>query len=254
MTVMVPEVLPATAPIPGLIAMSDARYIGRQDLRDLTTPEGTRTHKPIPHHEVVEALIETLGFRHLEVLQDSYAVTKDGNRMFGIVMLNAAELGVRFCLGVRNSHDKAFALSVVAGYRVMVCSNLCFGGDFRVVSRKHSANVNLLDTLSIAVDQVHRGFEPLKRRISAWQGFDLADDRARLIIYSAFIERAGIELPRHLGPKVHAAYFEPPHEEFRPRTMYSLENAFSGAIAELDPVPHFEAATKIVPFLSQFQH
>lgn len=246
------EVLPASTPLPGLIAMRDARYIGRQDLRELATPEGTRTHKPIPHAEVVEALIDTLGFRHLKVVQDSYALTKDGNRMFGVLQLDASELGVQFCLGLRNSHDKAFALSVVAGYKVLVCSNLSFGGDFKVVSRKHSSNFNLLDTLSIAVDQVHRGFEPLKKRIGAWQGFDLSDDRAKLIIYSAFIERAGIQLPRHLGPKVHELYMNPEHEEFHPRTLYSLENAFTSAIAELDPVPHFEAATKIVPFLSRF--
>jgi hypothetical protein len=57
-----------------------------------------------------------------------------------------------------------------------------------VASRKHSANVNLLDTLSIAIDQVHRGFDPLKRRIGAWQGFELSDERAKIVIYSAFIE------------------------------------------------------------------
>lgn len=251
MSVHIPEVSPP--PPPGLLAMHDARYIGRQDLRGLPTPEGTRTHRPIPHAEVIGALIETLGFRHLNVVNDAYAITKDAMRMFGVLELEVTELGVRFCLGVRNSHDKAFALSIVAGYRVMVCSNLCFGGDFRPVLRKHSANFNLLDTMSVGVDQMYRGFAPLKQRISAWQGFDLSDDAARLIIYKAFIERDGIQLPRHLGPKVHQLYMEPEHDEFRPRSMYSLENAFTSAIAELDPVPHFEAATKIVPFLQRFQ-
>jgi hypothetical protein len=38
--------------------------------------------------------------------------------------------GARFALGIRNAHDKSFRLAVTVGYRVFVCENLAFSGDF----------------------------------------------------------------------------------------------------------------------------
>ena len=57
-----------------LMVLSGNRKIGRQDLLELPVPSPTKTHVPIPHAEVVEALVETLGFRHLEVLEDEWDV------------------------------------------------------------------------------------------------------------------------------------------------------------------------------------
>jgi hypothetical protein len=37
--------------------------IGRPELETIPVPEATPTHKPIPHHTIVEALVETLSFR-----------------------------------------------------------------------------------------------------------------------------------------------------------------------------------------------
>jgi hypothetical protein len=42
--------------------------------------------------------------------------------------------------------------------------------------------------------------------------------------------------------------FEPKYEEFRPRTIWSLSNAFTSAFKELDPIPQFKA-TKLGEFL-----
>ena len=45
--------------------LSQNGIIDRAQLALVPTPQGTATHRPIPHHEVVQALIETLGFRRL---------------------------------------------------------------------------------------------------------------------------------------------------------------------------------------------
>lgn len=50
------------------------RTIGREELALVPTPPATETHHPVPHHEIVQALIETLGFRHIGVVHDEYAV------------------------------------------------------------------------------------------------------------------------------------------------------------------------------------
>jgi hypothetical protein len=55
----------------------------------------------------------------------------------------------------------------------------------------------------------------------------------------------GTQTPR----SVHDLYFEPKYEEFRPRTIWSLSNAFTSAFKELDPIPQFKATAKLGEFL-----
>ena len=52
----------------------------RQELALVPTPAGTATHQTIPHHEVVNALIETLGFRHIGVSTTNTPLTAAGPR------------------------------------------------------------------------------------------------------------------------------------------------------------------------------
>ena len=49
---------------------------------------------------------------------------------------------------------------------------------------------------------------------------------------------------RSLLPEVHRLYFEPQYEEFSPRTMWSLSNAFTSAFKNLDPIPQFQGHGK----------
>jgi len=109
------------------------RTIPREMLALVPTPLPTETHRLIPHHEVVQALIETLGFRHIGVVQDEYAVSPDGMKMFGVLDLETEIQGCRFAIGIRNSHDKSMRLAMTCGYRVFVCSNMAFSGDFTPV-------------------------------------------------------------------------------------------------------------------------
>ena len=52
-----------------------------------------------------------------------------------------------------------------------------------------------------------------------------------------------------LASPVHNLYFNPEHEEFAPRTLWSLSNAFTSALKQLDPIPQFRATAKLAPFL-----
>lgn len=232
--------------------LSHARsvLIGRQDLKDLPTPEPTATHFPIPHWRFVEALAETLHFRHLEIVAEEYAVSHDGMRFFGALTLNVEESGIRIALGLRNSHDKSFSLGLTVGRRVLVCDNLALFGDYTPVMRKHTKGVEIEAILSVAVDQTQRNFEPMHRQIAFFRGCDLSDARAKLIIYDAFLG-GNAELPKHLGAVVHEHYFEPKYPDFEPRTLWSLENAFTSSLKELEPVARLRAVGRLAPFLSK---
>jgi len=76
----------------------------------------------------------------------------------------------------------------------------------------------------------------------------LTDVTAKVVIYEAFVE-GRLEAPKHLARTVHGLYFEPKYEEFRPRTIWSLSNAFTSAFKELEPIPQFKAAAKLGEFL-----
>ena len=95
---------------------------------------------------------------------------------------------------------------------------------------------------------MQRSFEPMRKQVEAWQKSELTDVTARIIIYQAFIE-GELDVPKHLARRVHDFYFEPRYEDFRPRTLWSLSNAFTSAFKELEPIPQFKATAKLGGFL-----
>jgi hypothetical protein len=233
-----------------LLAHSGASKIGREELKAIPTPLASATHQPVPHCEVVGALVETLGFRQISVVREEYAVSGDGMKMFGVLDLETTFDGCRFSVGVRNSNDKSMRLALTVGYRVLVCDNMAFHGDFTPVLAKHSKNLNLVDILTVGVDRMQRNFEPMRKQVEAWKGTRLPDERAKLVIYKAFVE-GELDIPKHLARRVHDLYFNPRVEEFAPRATWSLSNAFTSAFKELDPIPQFKATAKLAPFLEQ---
>lgn len=233
-----------------LIAHCGARKVTRDELKEMHLPEATKTHQPLPHFEIVEVLEEALSFRHLRVVKDEYAVSQDGLKMFGVMDLDAAFEGGRFSIGLRNSNDKSMRLALTAGYRVFVCDNMAFSGDFSPLLHKHTSNFNLTDSIAVAVDRIYRGLDSVATQIKEMREYGLTDNDARLIIYRAFVERVLKGTPRHLMPAVHANYFDPDHEDFRSRNLWSLSNAFTSAFKTLGPMRQFEAAAKLGPYMS----
>jgi len=144
-------------------------------------------------------------------------------------------------------------LALTCGLRVLVCENMAFSGDFTPVLAKHSRSLNLLDAITIGVDRMQRNFEPLRRQVEQWREQQITDVTAKLIIYRAFVE-GELEVPTGLMADVHSHYFEPQYEEFAPRTMWSLSNAFTSTFKQLDPIPQFKATAKLGEFLSKVRN
>ncbi len=233
---------------PTLIAGADTNgKLTREQLALVPTPGSTATHQVVPHIEIVNALQEQLGFRHIAVSSEEYAVTKDGSNFFGVMTLDQGIEGAQFALGVRNSHSKTFRLSIVVGLRVFVCSNLSFAGDFNIVLAKHSKHFSLKNSISIGIDEAQRGFEPMQRTVNTWRETLIDDDYARLNIFKAFIEDE-LEAPKHLAREVWRNWIEPEHDEFRPRTAYALQNAFTSSFKALDPIPCYKATASLGRF------
>jgi hypothetical protein len=141
-------------------------------------------------------------------------------------------------------------LALTAGYRVFVCDNMAFSGDFTPLSHKHTHNLALRDSISIAVDRIHRNFETLEQQVKAMTKFGLTDNDAKLFIYRAFLDRALKGVPRNLMFDVHDQYFNPTHEAFQPRNLWSLSNAFTSAFKTLTPLKQYEVTARLGSFFA----
>jgi hypothetical protein len=233
----------------GLMAHTGAEKLTREQLGVILPPEPTDTFKPISHATLVNQVIEGLSFRHINVVRDEYAVSEDGMKLFGVMDLEAGMDGARYSLGIRNANDKSMRLGLTVGYRVFVCDNMAFHGDFTPVLAKHSKHFVLADAIDIGLGRMQRNFDPMRKQIEGWQAKQLTDGTAKNIIYDAFLDDE-LALPRHLLRPVHNAYFDPQYPEFAPRTIWSLTNAFTTALKELDPIPQFKSTAKLGQFFT----
>jgi hypothetical protein len=119
---------------------------------------------------------------------------------------------------------------------------------------KHSKSFSLIDCISVGSIVCSGTSSRLRKQVEAWQRSELTDVTAKVVIYEAFVE-GRLEAPKHLARTVHDLYFEPQYDEFRPRTIWSLSNAFTSAFKELDPIPQFRATAKLGEFLeARFSH
>jgi len=232
-----------------LMAHCGAEKLTREELVTIPPPESTDTFKPIAHSNLVKSIIEGLSFRHINVVRDEYAVSEDGMKLFGVLDLESGFDGARYSLGLRNANDKSMRLALTVGYRVFVCDNMAFHGDFTPVLAKHSKHFVLADAIDIGLGRMQRNFDPMRKQIEGWRQSQLTDEQAKLVIYRAFIE-GDFEAPKHLVRAVHEAYFNPQFQEFAPRTLWSLTNAFTTALKQLDPVPQFKATAKLGQFFA----
>src|SRR5215469_13745674 len=97
------------------------------------------------------------------------------------------------------------------------------------------------------VDRMQPNFESMRKRVVAWQRSELTDVTAKVVIDEAFVE-GKLEAPKHRARTVHGLYFEPKYDEFRPRTIRSLSNAFTSAFKKLEPIPQFKSTAKLEEF------
>lgn len=234
------------APEATLLTHAGAQKISREELALVKCPDPTETLVPIPHADLVNNVLEALARRQLSVIRDEYAVSQDGMKMFGIIDLATSANDFRFAIGLRNANNKSMSLGLISGMRVFVCDNMAFHGEFQAIIAKHTKGLgaSILDKLAVGIDRIQRHFEPLALQVDRWKRAQLSDDQAKAIIYDAFIGDK-LDAPKHLAKVVGNYYFDPKYPDFEPRTVWSLQNAFTSAFKELEPVPQFRATASL---------
>lgn len=208
-----------------LIAHSGSTLVEREALADAPCPQRTATHVPVPHAAFVDTLHAWLAYEGIQPAAEEYALTKDGLRMFGVIALHSEHPDWQVTIGLRNAHDKSFSAGLAAGSRVIVCDNLSFSAEV-VSTRKHTGRI--LDELPVLVRQMLQRTLQYQRgeagRIDRMREIPVDDVTAHDTVCRAVRSRI---LPASRVPDVLRNWHEPPHEEFQPRTAWSLYNGFT---------------------------
>ena len=225
----------------GLI-MAEGKYMSRTEVARTDTPCSTATWRPVPHIDVIEAVTEVIRAHNWEIEGEKFGLASEGKKLFGVMELSSSSSPEwHRCVGIRNSHDKAFAAGISVGVKVLVCSNLCFGGT-TVVKRRHTSGIVLAELIDRAVASLEDDFLMLETVSEELKDAYLRDDdEARSCIVRAaelgVINSSDILL-------CFREFKSPSHEEFAEPTRWSLMNALSEIVKKYSPqrVDHSYAA------------
>lgn len=214
----------------GLILHAGAAAATYADVAAVETPHAVAEWVPIPHATLLNTVVDELNANGLEVTESAYGLWQKGARFFATLALaqRGKEGDYQTVVGIRNSHDKAFAATLGMGSRVFVCDNLAFSADIKI-ARKHTTNIlrdlPALTNRAVAKLSEYRGFQD--NRIDAYKSWAVTDEMAHDFMARTVMLNL---LPTTKFPAVLKEWHEPSHEEFAPRTAWSLFNAYTEAL------------------------
>lgn len=216
------------------------------EIREVPTPQPTESWRPIPHARLIDEFTAKAEESNLEIVQSLHTLArpsekgaKDGARYFGLFQVRGINRADRddigTVIGLRNSHDKAFAAAIMAGDAPFVCTNLIFSNEI-VLGRKHTLNIlaDLPQLIMRAIGDLGTHWHKQDKRIAAYQDVSLSNTDAHHLIVQAYRNGA---IPKTKIADVVNQWHDPEHDEFSARTGWSLYNGFTnvfrGNLAEL---------------------
>ena len=176
--------------------------VTRQDMQHMQTPEalGAR-HHPYPFADFANTTVQAIESRGFQVKTEEYAVTKDGNRMFGLLEVSNGNQVVPYShpaqsgpnawnmlVALRGSHDQRISRGLAIGSQVMVCSNLCFHGDLGTWQTRQTTNINsrIPGLIDDAVSGLHKATRELTVDFDSFNQSTLTRDQGDNLLLSIF--------------------------------------------------------------------
>ena len=215
------------------LMMCEGKYVGRDEIANVPTPEGTASWHPVAHADVIDAVSEVVKAKNWQILDEQYGLAREGQRMFGVMRINRSSSPSEWsrCIGIRNSHDQSLSVGLAAGISVMCCSNLAFGGTM-VLKRRHTSRIELGDLVVEAVEELEMEFLNLETVSEDLKLHEVRADEARAVIVRAAEVNAINSCD--IVP-VFREFQHPCHEEFAEPTRWSLLNAFTEHAKKYSP-------------------
>ena len=216
----------------GLI-LEEGKFVNRAEVARIDTPCSTDTWHPVSHIDVIEAVTEVVKAHNWEIEGEKFGLAREGQKMFGVMEIaRSSSPEWHRCIGIRNSHDKSFAVGLSAGIVVCVCTNMAFGGT-TVIKRRHTSGIVLAELIDRAVAALEDDFLTVETVAEDLKDTCLKnDDEARSCIVRA--AELGVINSCDILPVFHE-FKKPSHEEFQEPTRWSLLNAFTETVKKYTP-------------------
>lgn len=207
------------------------RVVEVDELNSIAAPPPEGRWFPLSHGKVLTKVQETLTDAGYAIERQQLGLSADNARFFGVMDLTMPLVpGVTLAVGVRNSIDKSFPIGFCAGSRVFCCDNLAFRSEL-LVRKKHTrfGEMRFAAAIGEAVVRLDQFKADEAARVGLMQATQVPDETADSLILRAF-EKGIVSTP--VLPNVIREWREPSYEDFQPRTLWSLFNAFTTALAE----------------------
>lgn len=214
------------------------------ELASVVVPEETPSYVPVPYPRLIEEVKLHIPRFGLTVEREDYALAREGNQLFGVLTCRNGHVSdYTLAVGLRSSYDRSLAVELVAGARVFVCDNLSFSGESKA-SRKHTLNVfrDLPDMIYRMLNQVSVMSAAIALEIAMMKSREIDEPMAHHLMLSAVRQNA---LPASKLPRILEEWDNPRHEEFKPRTAWSLYNAFTEVTKTRSPADQMEGTLRL---------
>lgn len=212
-----------------LILHCGARHVDRAQLAQFRCPPATETHHPIAHIRLVQEVEKALTASQMRIVTESYGVTEDGERMFGLMQVaNCEELqDYAYVVGLRGSVNRSLASGVAVGSSVFVCDNLAFSSEI-VFRRKYTKKIEHDFPLMVAtaIGQLGQRWNHQTKRIETYKQTAIGNKDAAYLL----AEIAGDVFPWQKFEDIYAEFKAPRHPEFVKETVWALFNAVTESL------------------------
>jgi len=186
-----------------------------EQVEAVPTPEPDGRWHPISHMTLINLVREHLAAAGYHVAQEEHALSKDGERYFGLLQLLTDDCDEEGALvtGLRNSHDKMFPAGLLVGNGIFICDNLSFIGEIKMV-RRHTTNVmrDLPGLVSKSIGRLGDMRFRQQERVDWYKETMLPPAHVHDIVVKSMDQ--GIIAPSAIKKVLHE-FREPRHQEFR---------------------------------------
>jgi len=193
--------------------------------------------KGILHSEMVDTLIGGIQKKGWTIPSEpALYLSRQGADLFGgiPVTIPKAKLpkGIQLSIGLINSNSGRSVIKIAIGATVTVCGNGMVTGEI-LLKKRHTKGLNLQEEIWEALEQYHSGALKVGDEVDQMRTVELDDFQKDSLLMQAGRSRL---MPWSRIGRVDKEYNSPRFDDFRPRTMWSLFNAFT-YVVKMDP-PH----------------
>lgn len=225
-----------------MIFIEPSSRISEEMLREIPiTDRGARSEKwqGIQHGVLADTIIGRATEAGLQVVDSNWFVKNDGDVLYGHVDFKyGVTIGedpttkdYNFSLGIRHSNCGRYALGFIVGAKILISESGFMCSEIQL-NRRHTFKVVLEDVIDDGIAEYINLASEVEDKIKKLKNYKIDDRDASFVILKSHDYNL---LPFRYVEHVWHEWSSPRFHTFRPRTAWSLYNAFTTVSKEMQP-------------------